>query len=365
MTTVERLDVAVFEFPLEEPEADGTLTWDSTTIVVVEAGAGDAVGVGYTYGSRACAAVIEEKLRDVVVGSDVADVAGTWGAMVRSIRNLGRPGVVSHAISAVDAALWDLEARVLGISLVELLGPVRDEVPVYGSGGFTSLSDEELERQLLGWVRDHGIPRVKIKVGEDWGRRADRDIARVRFARSVVGDDVELYVDANGAYSRKQAVRMARSLAESGVTWFEEPVSSDDLEGLHAIRDLIDIDVAAGEYGYDLAYFARMLGAGAVNCLQADVTRCGGITEFLRVAALAAAHGIELSAHCAPAVSAAPCAAVPNFRHLEHFADHERIEALAFDGVLDPKDGVIRPDRSAPGTGLTVKHQDIERFRRS
>ncbi len=365
MTAIERLEVAVYEFPLEEPESDGTLTWDSTTMMLVEASAVGATGVGYTYGSRACATVLEEQLRDVVVGSDLADVAGTWGAMVRSIRNLGRPGVVSHAISAVDAALWDLKARLLGVSLMQLLGPARDEVPVYGSGGFTSLSDEQLERQLLGWVRDHGIPRVKIKIGEDWGRRAERDLARVRFARSVVGDDVELFVDANGGYTRKQAVRMARSFGESGVTWFEEPVSSDDLEGLREIRDLVDIDVAAGEYGYDLAYFGRMLHAGAVDCLQADVTRCGGVTEFLRVAALAAAYGLDVSAHCAPAVSAAPCAAVPNFRHLEHFADHERIESLAFDGVPDPKDGVIRPDRSRPGSGLEVKRSDIERFRRS
>jgi L-alanine-DL-glutamate epimerase-like enolase superfamily enzyme len=361
---VSGIDVAVYEFPLDEPESDGTLTWDSTTMVLVEASAGDLTGVGYTYGAGACATVVEEKLRDVVLGMDPLDVGGAWEAMVRAVRNLGRPGVVSHAISAVDAALWDLKARVVGVPLVALLGGVRDEVAVYGSGGFTSLSDGELERQLLGWVRDQGIPRVKIKIGEDWGRRPERDVERVRLARRVVGDGVELFVDANGAYSRKQAVRLGRAFGDSGVTWFEEPVSSDDLEGLREIRDLLDVDVAAGEYGYSLAYFAQMLGAGAVDCLQADVTRCGGVTEFLRVAALAAAYGLEVSAHCAPAVSTAPCAAVPNFRHLEHFADHERIERLAFDGVLAPKDGVLRPDRSAPGSGLEVKRQDIERFRR-
>jgi L-alanine-DL-glutamate epimerase-like enolase superfamily enzyme len=141
-------------------------------------------------------------------------------------------------------------------------------------------------------------------------------------------------------------------------------VSSDDLEGLREVRDLVDVDVAAGEYGYDLVYFERMLAAGAVDCLQVDVTRCGGITEFLRAAATAAAHGVEVSAHCAPAISVAPCTAVPNFRHLEFFADHERIEQMAFDGVLDPKGGVFRPDRSRPGTGLELKSGDIERFRR-
>jgi L-alanine-DL-glutamate epimerase-like enolase superfamily enzyme len=362
---VERIDVAEYEFPLEEPESDGTLTWDATTMVVVEAVAGSHRGLGYTYGAGACAAVIADTLRAVAVGADVMDVTGAWGAMVRQIRNQGRPGVVSHAISAVDCALWDLKARALDLALVDLLGAARDEVPVYGSGGFTSLSEPGLERQLLGWVRDAGIPRVKIKIGEDWGRRPGRDLERVGFARSVVGDDVELFVDANGGYGRKQAVRVARALTEHGVTWFEEPVSSDDLDGLREIRDLVNVDVAAGEYGYDLAYFQHMLGAGAVDCLQADVTRCGGITEFVRVAALAAAHGLEVSAHCAPAVSVAPCAAIPNFRHLELFADHERIEAVAFDGVLDPKGGVFRPDRSRPGSGLELRRRDIERFRRS
>ncbi len=298
---VERLEVAVHEFPLDEPESDGTLTWDATTMVIVEASADGTTGVGYSYGAAACATVVQEKLRDVAVGSDPMDVGGTWERMVRAIRNLGRPGVVSHAISAVDLALWDLKARLLDVSLAELLGAVCEEVPVYGSGGYT----------------------------------------------------------------RKQAVRLGRAFADHGVTWFEEPVSSDDLEGLREIRDQVEPDVAAGEYGYDLAYFQRMLRAGAVDCLQADVTRCGGITEFLRVGALAAAHGVQLSAHCAPAASAAPCAAVHMFRHLEHFADHERIESLAFDGVLDPKDGVLRPDRSRPGTGLELKRTDIERFRRS
>ncbi|HEX9375585.1 MAG TPA: enolase C-terminal domain-like protein [Actinomycetota bacterium] len=362
---VERLEVAVHEFPLDEPESDGTLTWDATTMVIVEASADGTTGVGYSYGAAACATVVQEKLRDVAVGSDPMDVGGTWERMVRAIRNLGRPGVVSHAISAVDLALWDLKARLLDVSLAELLGAVREEVPVYGSGGFTSLSNDDMERQLLGWVRDRGIPRVKIKVGEDWGRRPGRDLERVELARRAIGDEAELYVDANGGYTRKQAVRLGRAFADHGVTWFEEPVSSDDLEGLREIRDQVEPDVAAGEYGYDLAYFQRMLRAGAVDCLQADVTRCGGITEFLRVGALAAAHGVQLSAHCAPAASAAPCAAVHMFRHLEHFADHERIESLAFDGVLDPKDGVLRPDRSRPGTGLELKRTDIERFRRS
>jgi L-alanine-DL-glutamate epimerase-like enolase superfamily enzyme len=361
---IDRLDVEVYEIPLDEPESDGTLTWDRTTVILARPRAVGTTGLGYTYGTGACATVIEELLRDAVVGRDTLDVGGAWTSMVRAIRNQGRPGVCSMAISAVDTALWDLKARLLEQPLVSLLGAVRDEVPVYGSGGFTSLDDDALREQLLGWAEGEGIPRVKIKVGESWGSNEERDLERTAVAREVLGDDIELYVDANGGYARKQAVRMAPEYEDLGVRWFEEPVSSDDLEGLREVRDTTDVDVAAGEYGYDLVYFERMVAAGAVDCLQVDVTRCGGITEFLRAAAVAAAHGLDVSAHCAPALSVAPCAAVPNFRHVEYFADHVRAEALLFDGVLDPKGGALRPDRSRAGNGLELKEKDAERFRK-
>jgi L-alanine-DL-glutamate epimerase-like enolase superfamily enzyme len=361
---VERLDVTVYTIPTPEPESDGTLTWESTTMVVAEPHAEGVTGFGYTYGTSACAALIHDKLEKVVVGSDPMDVPAVWERMVRAIRNDGRPGVVSMAISAVDTALWDLKAKLLDVALCRLLGAVRDEVPVYGSGGFVSLSDAQLRDQLLGWVRGQGIPRVKIKVGEQWGPNETRDLERTETARELVGDDIELYVDANGGYTRKQAIRMAREFEDLDVLWFEEPVSSDDLEGLHEIRGMTDIDVAAGEYGYDLAYFHRMLRAGAVDCLQADVSRCGGITEFLRVAGVAAGYGLEVSAHCAPTLSVAPCGAVPNFRHIEYFADHARIEGMLLDGVLDPKGGVLRPDPSRPGVGVELKRVDAERYRK-
>jgi L-alanine-DL-glutamate epimerase-like enolase superfamily enzyme len=179
----------------------------------------------------------------------------------------------------------------------------------------------------------------------------------------VIGPDAELYVDANGGYARKQAVRVARAMAGDDVTWFEEPVSSDDLDGLREVRDQVALDVAAGEYGYDLAYFARMVRARAVDCLQVAVTRCGGITEFVRAAAVAAARNLQVSAHCAPNLHAHVCAAVPNLRHLEYFHDHVRIESMLFDGALDPNGGVLRPDPGRPGLGLALKAADAERFR--
>ena len=360
---VESVAAAAYEIPTDRPEADGTLAWSSTTLVVAQVTGGGRTGTGYTYAAGACKPLIEGPLAAAVHGQSALDGAAAWQAMVRTVRNMGRPGLVSCAISAVDTALWDLKAILLGLPVSRLLGMARPEVPVYGSGGFTTYDQATTRAQLERWTGDWAIPRVKIKIGESWGTEPDRDLARIAFARQVIGPDAELYVDANGGYTRKQAVRMAHAMAEHGVTWFEEPVSSDDLDGLREVRDQADPDVTAGEYGYDLAYFARMVDAQAVDCLQVDVTRCGGITEWPRAAAVAAARGLQVSGHCAPNLHAHVAAATPNLRHLEYFHDHARIESMVFDGVLDPRGGVLRPDPARPGLGLALKDADAERFR--
>jgi L-alanine-DL-glutamate epimerase-like enolase superfamily enzyme len=357
------LGTRVYTVPTDAPEADGTLSWDSTTMVVVEARAGGTTGVGWTYGPGAVAAVVADRLAGVVRGRSALDVTGACDAMVKAVRNDGRPGVSGYAISAVDVAMWDLKARLLELPLHRLLGALRDEVPVYGSGGFTTYQESRLRQQLSSWAEEQRIPRVKIKIGESWGTETHRDLRRMRLARDIVGADVELFVDANGGYQRKQAIRVMRAADDLDIRWFEEPVSSDDLAGLREVRDAVAADVTAGEYGNDLTYFRRMCEAGAVDCLQADVSRCGGVTEWLRTAAVAASFGLELSGHCAPHLHAHVAAAVPNLRHLEWFHDHVRIEEMLFDGTLDPTGGVIRPDSSSPGNGLTLRTSDVERFR--
>ncbi|MFF4905870.1 enolase C-terminal domain-like protein [Streptomyces sp. NPDC001260] len=354
--------VSVYTVPTDAPEADGTLSWESTTMVIAEVSAGDATGTGWTYGPPAVADFLRGQLASLVEGRDPLDIPATHDLMCRSVRNAGRPGVAAGAISALDIALWDLKARLLELPLARLLGVCREEVPVYGSGGFTTYHDTHLAAQVNGWVHGQHIPRVKIKIGEGWGRAVPRDLARVRAARHVIGDEAELYVDAHGAYTRKQAVRVGHALADHGVGWFEEPVSSDDLTGLRLVRDALVCDVTAGGYGYDLPYFARMIAAGAVDCLQIDATRCGGITEFLRAAALAQAHGLEVSTHCAPHAHAAAAASVPNIRHMEWFHDHVRIEDMFFDGALDPTGGSVRP-LGGVGHGLTLLADEVTQYR--
>lgn len=357
---VERVSARVFTVPTDAPEADGTLSWDSTTVVLVQASACGHTGLGYSYAAAAAAPLVEDQLAGAVLGCDALSPPAAWGRMRRAVRNVGYPGVASSAISAVDVALWDLKARLLGVALSTLLGRVRERVPVYGSGGFTSYSAEQMQHQLTGWI-ERGITAVKMKVGSE----PDRDPERVRDAREVIGEQVDLFVDANGAYSRKQALALAETFAgESGVSWFEEPVSSDDLEGLRLLRDRgpAGMDIAAGEYGYDLFYFRRMLEAGAVDVLQADVTRCGGITQLLRVGALCAARGLRLSAHTSPAIHAHVCSAIEPLAHVEYFHDHARIEELLFDGTPTLRDGALCPDPAMPGMGLALREDDAQRY---
>jgi L-alanine-DL-glutamate epimerase-like enolase superfamily enzyme len=356
---IRELSVAAYTIPTDLPESDGTLAWDQTTLVLVHARAADKTGIGFTYADISAAHLIKKLLIPLVRGKSAVDVPARWAEMRHAIRNLGRPGICSMAIAAVDAAIWDLKAMLLDIPLVSLLGAAQSSVEVYGSGGFTSYSIEQLQRQLSGWVGE-GIKAVKMKIGRDPGE----DLGRVKAARQSIGGNASLYVDANGAYSRKQALAMARRFADLGVTWFEEPVTSDDLEGLRLMRDRAPagMDIAAGEYGYDLVYFKRMLDAGAVDVQQADASRCAGVSEFLRAGALCDAANIPMSAHTSPSLHLHPCCALSRLRNIEYFHDHVRIENMFFDGVIKPKDGRLQPDLSRPGMGLKFKQADAERY---
>ena len=357
---VERVAVSAYRVPTDVPmESDGTLEWSSTTLVLVEVRAAGVTGLGYTYADTATAALIHDTLAHVVCGQDVMANGKIWAAMVASIRNLGRPGIAAMAISAVDVAVWDLKARLLDIPLVTLLGAIRDVVPVYGSGGFTSYSVAQLQAQLAQWVGE-GISRVKMKIGRD----AVADVVRVAAARNAIGERAELFVDANGAYDRKLALAQAYRFVESQVSWFEEPVYHLDLVGLRLCRDRapVTMEISVGEYGYHPMDFARIIGAQAVDVLQADASRCEGITGLMLVDALCEAHSLPLSTHCAPSLHAHPGCAAKRVRHIEYFHDHVRIEKMFFDGALTPVNGALRPDLSRPGLGLEFKRSDAAAY---
>ncbi len=356
---IEDIHLSTYSIPTDAPEADGTLAWDSTTLVLTEIRGAGKTGLGYTYGNGAIAKLASRLAEKCLPRKSAFDIPALHASMLRQVRNDGGRGIGAMAISMLDIALWDLKARVLACPIADLLGRAQSGVAVYGSGGFTSYSDAQLTNQLSGWVGD-GIQMVKMKIGAD----AADDPRRVRVARSAIGAEAGLFVDANGAYDAKQAIGLAHEFAECNVTWFEEPVSSDRLQDLHRVRNAIPapMELAAGEYGYDPLYFRRMLEGEAVDVLQLDATRCRGFTGFLEGAAIARSFGCPLSAHCAPSLHMHVGCAVPNFRNIEYFHDHARIERMLFDGFTSPKHGRLEPDRSAPGLGLTFKHQDASRY---
>lgn len=349
--TIEQLDVAVYTVDTPEPEADGTLSWDATTAVVVQAHAAAVTGPGWTYSSAAASAVVTDELAGVVTGRDPFDVAGAWAAMHRHCRNFGTRGLVMQALSAVDIALWDLKSRLRDEPLSMMLGQARLTVPIYGSGGFTSLGPTRLAEQVAEW-RAAGCTAMKVKIGQDWGANLTRDLDRVGQLRDLAGDGVVLMVDANGGYTVAQARRAGAALDDLGVIWFEEPVSSDDVDGLGSVRQAVRCDVAAGEYVSDL-YDARHL-APVVDCLQLDATRCGGYTGWLAAASIAASHNLEVSAHCAPAlarprhVDRCHRRALPAMKPIDpfqptmrkrHGRQHETADRDAHAGGRDPEGG--------------------------
>jgi L-alanine-DL-glutamate epimerase-like enolase superfamily enzyme len=348
-----------YTVPTDGPEQDGTLDWDKTTLVIVKIEAGGQEGIGYTYSAKTNAALITGILTQSIVGRDAFDIAGCIVSMQREVRNLGRRGLAATAISAVDVALWDLKAKLLDLPLVRLLGAARAQVPIYGSGGFTNYTDARLAEQLGGWVAQDGCRWVKMKIGRD----AQRDRIRAKAARAAIGD-AGLFVDANGAFAAKEALAFADDVRKLDVRWFEEPVSSDDLSGLRLLRSQMPppIEVAAGEYHYVLDDMRAMLSGDCVDVMQADATRCGGISGFLAAGTLTDAHHLDLSGHCAPSVHLHAACAVPRLRHLEWFHDHVRIEHMLFDGAPTPRNGAIKPDLSRAGLGIELKRKDAERY---
>lgn len=356
---IEDVRVGAFRIPTDAPESDGTLQWDHTTLVVVEVGAAGERGLGYTYGDAGIARLIADH-GHVLHGRDAWDIETRWVELFAALRNLGRQGAAAMAVSALDVALWDLKAKQLGVALVTLFGQAREALPIYGSGGFTSYSDAQLQRQFRDWAEE-GITRFKMKVGREPGR----DPHRVRVARAAIGDNAELLVDANSAYTRNEAMEAARRFVdEADVRWFEEPLDPEDHDGLRFLRMRVppQLEIAEGEYGYDLGYFRRLLGAEAVDVVMADATRCGGYTGFRKAAVLCEAARRPLSSHCAPALHLPVDCAVTGLRHAEYFHDHVRIERELFDGVATPREGVLRPDLTRPGHGLDFKWAEAERY---
>jgi len=277
------------------------------------------VGVGYAftpgYGAEAIRAIVDNDLSQLIVGQDPTDHEALWLRMWKGTNYFGRQGAVLFGMCAVDVACWDLDARRRGTPLWQLLGGTPEPIQTYVTFGFISLTVPELQ-QLAGRFAEEGFSRMKLMVGQP---DIEDDLARVKAVREVVGDQVELVLDANQAWpDLKTALPRARRLAELGIGWLEEPVPADDVRGLAELRRRLDVPVAGGENAYTWLQARKFLEREAVDIFQPDIYRMGGLTEQLRVCRRVAEAGVRVSPHHVPELNVHVLSALSGDRLLEY-----------------------------------------------
>jgi L-alanine-DL-glutamate epimerase-like enolase superfamily enzyme len=340
--------------PVEPPLVSGIHHIDRIEINVVELSAAGETGVGYTYAFSAREAdsvtPLVLHLGEVIAGADAADPAALAPALWQRINFIGRAGPPVMALSAIDVALWDLHARVLGVPLHEALGLPSVAQPVYAAAGSRDLSTEALAAEARGF-RERGFRGYKLRIGGgDW----QADVARVAAVREAIGPEMELMVDANQAWDESTAIAAATAMAPLALTWFEEPVDAEDFAAMAAVRAAAPMPIAAGETSYGPGPFEALVAGGCISVLQPDLMRCGGISGFLEVAALGRREGLEVAPHLFDQIT-------PQLPPTE---GEGRIEALPgwFDGLFTgfplPEGGRVRPG-TAPGTGITLSAEAL------
>jgi len=319
-------------------------------------------GLGTSAGSTAVQAVVEDSLKEVLIGEDPFNIEKLWNLMFWTVRGVGRKGIAFCAISALDIALWDLKAKALNLPLYRLLGPYTDTVPVYGSGGWTNFSESELVAEQVGYV-ERGFPRVKMKVGKDFGMSEDEDVKRLAAVRKAVGDDVEIYVDANNGYYAKQAIRMSQIFEQFDVKWFEEPVLADDIEGLSVISQSTTIPVATGEHEYTKYGFKELISRGGADIVQPDIGRVGGVTEWMKVAHIAHGFNLPVAPHAYQLIHLHVACATPNLKVVEYLGVSDQSDRVWYTEFPEPVNGMWSPYPDRPGLGLELDPDVVKKFK--
>ena len=350
-----------FSWPLLRPISNAaiTLSRGGMTLVKIITDAG-VTGIGNGYAKPVIRTAIEQ-FRQLLIGEDPLNVERIWQKMY-SPKAVGRRGLTTQAISAIDIGLWDLRAKVAGMPAYKLLGGFRDRVPVYIAGGYYAAGKgvRELQTEMESYVA-RGARAIKIKVA---GLPIAEDVARVRAAREAIGADVKLMVDANCGYRAFEAIQFARQVEQYDIYWFEEPVGADDYEGMRRVAEMTPIPIAAGENEYTKYGFRDLIACKGASIITPDAKICGGITEFMKIAALTQAHDLAVSPHGSQEVHTHLAAAIPNAILIEYFPKEfdamwgKRYEHTI---VLNP-DGTVSPPE-LPGFGAEPCYEHLEQFR--
>ncbi len=363
---IEKLSLRVYRWRRELPISNGRLTYDDAVTCVVQvdtddgvAGHGLGVGLMLPRSERAIAGLVE-MFEELLRGEDPQRTERI-GALMYQPKLFGRRGIETRVASMIDIALWDIKGRVAGLPLATLLGGARDSAPCYIAGGYyedgKSLGD--LAAEMVGYV-ELGVHAVKMKVGR---LSIQQDVERVAVVREAIGPDVALLVDANGSYSAAQAVRMAGELAQHDVYWFEEPVPPDDYAGIAQVARSSSVPVATGENESTLYGFRDLIAAGGIGFLNPDAEIAGGVSEFMKIAALAQAANVPIAPHGRQELHVQLVCAAPTGVMAEYY--RPSVDPLAFE--LNPaqpelRDGHLHvPDR--PGHGMLLDERAVERYK--
>jgi mandelate racemase len=339
--------------PLPRRYISGIHDYSTTENVLLELDVGDAVGIGHAFAfiPRQADAIrtIVVDLAETLVGQPVDRVRAVWADLWARINFVGQSGVTVMALAALDTAIWDLLAQRAGMPLYRMLGAVRSTLPVYASGGWFTYSKDELVEEALAFAQQ-GYAGYKIKIGRpDWRT----DIARGEHVLDRIGDRIPLMVDANQAYSVERAIAVGRALASLGISWYEEPVAVQDVDGSARVTAAVDVPLATGETVFTRFGFQPLIERRAADVLMPNVVRCGGPSQFLHVASLADAHRLPVSSHTYTEVSAHLMAACPNAGMVEYIPGWWDV---LFDDPPIIRAGVIQlPDRPGLGFGFAEK----------
>ena len=351
---------AIYSRPHERPITNGKYTYTEISVVVVKVTTDDGLtGIGWAGGGSIVGETVKE-LEPYVVGEDPFNVERIWDKMYLP-KVFGRKGLTTRAISAVDIAIWDLIGKAVEKPLYQLLGGYRDTVPAYIAGGYYEEGKglDGLSREMETNLK-LGARAIKMKIGAVSLREDEK---RVKAVREVIGDEVDLLVDANNAYNTYQATQMAHRLEEYDAFWFEEPVSPDNIGGSAEVAASSDIPIATGENEYTRWGFRDLIEARAADIINADAQVLGGITEFRKVADLASAYEIPVAPHGSQGVHVHLVAAIPNGLIVEYYEKNTNpLEGMMFDQSLELVNGQVSPPKR-PGLGVELNEKALEPYR--
>ena len=360
---ITEVKVSTLTYPEGSAVADATMAPKSAkgyTFVHILTDEG-ITGLGIGKSAPGIKQIVESIFAPILIGQDPYDIEKLWDLMYWAIRSFGRKGVAFQAISSVDISLWDLKAKSLDLPLYKLLGAFSDAVPIYGSGGWTNYTEEQLVREMTDYV-DRGIPRVKMKVGKDFGKSEKEDLQRLELVRKSVGDDIEIFVDANWGYYPKQAIMMAKQFENYNIGWFEEPTTAEDIAGLSEIRHSISMPLASGELEYSKYGFKELISRGGCDIAQPDVGHVGGITEWLKIAHIAHSFNIQIAPHAHQLVHLHLGCATPNLKVIEYMNTSLEIDRIFFNEFPQQKGGMWKPFHDKPGLGLDLNPKAVEKW---